>query len=92
MNLAEPLASYLTDFATPAVIGGVSVSGLFDDGYAESLNNMIAGHKPTFLCVAANLPALTLGTTTCVIDAVTYTVQETQPDGYGITNLILQAP
>ena len=92
MPLAEPLAAYLTDFATTAVIGGVSVSGLFDDGYAESLNNMIAGHKPTLLCIAANLPALTLGTTTCVIGAVTYTVQETQPDGYGITTLMLQAP
>ena len=92
MAFVETLADFLDtdDFAITATIGASSVDGIFNNGYEESFG-MAAGSKPSFLCKVADLPALTLGTTTAVINSITYTVQENQPDGFGLTTLMLEA-
>ena len=87
--MVENLSSFFTDFASIATIGANSVSGLFDHGYAEAFG-LGAGAKPSLLCKTADLPALTLGTTTAVIDTITYTIVESQPDGFGLATLILE--
>lgn len=79
------------DFAVAATIGASTVNGIFDNGYGESFN-LVSGSKPTFLCAAADLPSLTLGTTTATIDGTAYKIVETQPDGHGLTTLVLEAP
>ena len=89
MALVENFTPFFTDFASIATIGAASVSGLFDKGYAEAFD--IAGNKPSLLCKVADLPALTLGTSTAVIAGVTYTIVENQPDGHGLTTLMLEA-
>lgn len=90
--MTETLSEFLdtTEFATAATIGASTVNGIFDKGYAESFG-IVGGSKPTLLCKVADLPTVTLGTTTAVIGGVTYTITETQPDGLGLTSLVLEA-
>ena len=90
MPLVEDLTGFFTDFAVSATVGASTVSGLFDNGYGEAFEYS-SGRTPTFLCKAADLPSLTLGTTTAVIGGVTYTIVETKPDGFGLTTLVLEA-
>lgn len=89
--MTETLSDFLNtdEFATAALVGASAVNGIFDNGYAEAFG-IAAGTKPTFLCKVADLPALTLGTTTAVIGGVTYTIVENQPDGLGLTTLTLE--
>lgn len=90
--MTEALDDFLSidDFATAATIGASTVNGIFDKAYAESFG-IAAGSRPMLLCKVADLPAITLGTTTAVIGGVTYTVAENQPDGFGLTTLVLEA-
>lgn len=90
--MTESLDEFLDtdDFAVDATIGGSTVAGLFNNGYAEAFD-IAAGSKPTFLCKVADLPTLTLGTSTAVIGGTTYTIVENQADGYGLTTLTLQS-
>lgn len=90
--IAEDSATFFNtaDHGIEATIGAATVAGLFDNGYAEAFG-IAAGSKPTFLCAVADLPALTLGTTTAVIDGTTYTIVESQPEGHGLTLLVLEA-
>lgn len=92
MAFAETLADFLDtdDFAITATVGASSVDGIFNNGYAESFG-VVAGSQPTFLCKVSDLPAITLGTTTAVINSTTYTIVEKQPDGFGLTTLVLEA-
>ncbi len=79
-------------FAVVATIGAASVNGVFDDAYfgVDTNGIEVAGSQPRFLCAVASLPTITLGTTTAVINSTTYTIVETQPDGTGLTALILR--
>ncbi len=88
---AADLAAMLADWDT-ATIGATSVNGIFDDNYfgVDSNGVEITGSQPRFSCAVASLPAITLGTTTAVINSVTYTIVEIQPDGTGLTSLILR--
>jgi hypothetical protein len=92
MAFAEDLDVFINtgDFAEAATVGASTVNGIFFNGYGESLD-YAAGSKPSFLCKVADLPALTLGTTSAVISSATYTIVENQPDGHGLTTLILEA-
>lgn len=91
MSFTEALDDFFDtdDFATNATIGASTVPGILDNGYAEAFG-MAAGSKPTFLCKVADLPTITLGTTTAVIAGTTYTIVERQPDGHGLVTLVLE--
>lgn len=86
-NLDDFIAT--ADFAITATIGASSVAGIFDNGYGVAME-FAAGSKPSLICQVADLPAITLGTTACVIDGNTYTIVENQPDGFGLTTLVLE--
>ncbi len=73
-----------------ATIGATTVTGIFDDGYAEAFG-MAAGSKPTFTCNSSALPAITLGTTEITVNATDYTIVEMQDEASGITTLMLEA-
>ena len=89
--IAEDLDAFLDtdDFAVPGTIGASTVNGIFDNGYAAALQ-FAAGTKPTFLCKTADLPTVTLGTTTITINGTSYVIQEREPDGYGLETLVLE--
>lgn len=75
--------------ATADFGAGVTVEGVFQKEYQESLG--VAGNKPVITVLEDDLPSLTLGTSTCTINAVSYRVAESHPDGTGNTLLVLEA-
>ena len=71
-----------------ATVGATAVIGEFQDDYAEDFG--IEGEAPRFSAPTARLPASHGYGTTVVIGAATYRVVGVQPDGTGVTVLILE--
>lgn len=92
MTFAEDLSLFIntdTPGYVSATIGAATITGLFDNGYAD-LNGMIGGSHPTLLCISADIPSVVNGTA-LTINATAYTVAGTpQPDGTGLTVLQLR--
>lgn len=78
------------DFAVIATLGGMSVTGIFDNDYAANdiSGNMITS-TPVFTLPSANVPANVLQLP-LVLGSVTYKVIEPMSDGTGITVLRLR--
>ncbi len=72
-----------------ANIAGIGVvGGIFGDDYGE-FSGMVAGSKPTLLCISSQITAVVNGTA-LTINGVNYTVAGApQPDGTGLTTLNL---
>ena len=83
----ESLAGYFTDFGSDVVIGAATVRGIFDDAYQDALGMGSSG--PVLLCAAADVTSVTHGTALS-IGGVGYTIVSKQPDGTGISRLVLQ--
>ena len=90
MAFAEDLAPFFStaDFAVAAALNGVSVTGIFDNGYAEPFGE-VEGRQPTFLLPTASAPSVAHGQS-LVIGAATYKVRGVEPDGTGVTLLKLE--
>ena len=80
-------------FANAAITwSGHSEVGVFDAFYADPLG--MSNSSPSIVCVESAVSALVVDTAVNIVKSgVTkaYTVREQQPDGLGITRLILQA-
>ena len=76
-----------TGFAVTATIGGVEVTGILDNQYVEVLDS--AGTHPVLTCKTADVAEATEGTAV-IIAGVEYEVIVPQPDGTGITQLVLE--
>lgn len=74
------------EFATFAAIGSLAISGIFDRQYVEYAD--IAGNHPTFLCPSEQVSNIELGDE-ITINQKPYTVAAIQPDGTGLTLLVL---
>lgn len=70
-----------------ATVGGSAVSGIFDDAYLDPLG--MSGSQPALLCADADVSTAVHGTAV-VVNSVSYTVASIQPDGTGMTRLLLQ--
>lgn len=88
---AEDLAAYFTDFAaTSCTVGGVSVRAIFDNGYAlGDVGLGMAGTQPSLRVRTAALVGDPVGQAVAV-GAVAYTVAAHEPDGTGISLLLLE--
>jgi len=92
MPFTEDLSDFIND-DTPgyvdANITGIGiVGGIFGDDYGE-FNGMVAGSKPTLLCISSEITTVVNGAA-LTIDGVDYTVAGApQPDGTGLTILNL---
>ena len=69
-----------------AVVNGRQVSGIFDNGFNDAIG--IAGSSPMLDCISDEVDAVRGDTVT--IGTTAYTVVTVQPDGTGMTRLILQ--
>jgi len=87
MSFVEDHAVYFLDFGINVTVGGVVVRAIFDDAYADPMG--MAGSTPAVLCASADVSDAALGTAV-VIDGVSYTVVKPEPDGTGMTRLLLQ--
>lgn len=81
---AAVVAKVATDAAT---LGGVAVTGKFGDAYVEQFG--VAGSSPMFTLSDAEAAGAQQGSV-LVHGGVNYTVGSIQPDGSGMTRLLLQ--
>jgi hypothetical protein len=88
MSFVEHLASYFTDFGTDAVIGGASVRGVFDNEYVTSLG-LVDGTHPVFLASSSAVSSSSVGDL-ITVGGVSYSIGRVEPDGTGMTRLILE--
>lgn len=91
----EDHTAFFADFGQPTTVGGQAVQGVFDNGYALGAAGPFAGMgiattQPRLTCATASLPANPVGQA-CVVGGASYTVAEHQPDGTGISLLLLEA-
>ena len=80
------------DFGVAATYAGGTVNGIFDNEYFEAdAGGMVAVaiQQPRFLCRAADVSSAAEGDA-IVINSVDYTIRIVQPDGTGMTTLVLE--
>ena len=76
-----------SELATNARIGSSIVAGIFDNQFVEV--NGIEGVRPVFTCAVSDVVDLSFEKTIKINDT-TYKVAGVQPDGTGLTNLVLE--
>lgn len=78
--------------AAVAVDGGQVVGGIFDDGYAVGAVGPLGmgASQPSLLVPASAVPAGVVGKQASV-NGVGYFIAASEPDGTGITRLLLEA-
>ena len=87
MAFVEDPAAFMADFSVQAEVGHVSLLGIFDNAHANALD-IVTGSRPTLLIVSAEAPDVAHGDPVTIgIDS--YTVAQVQPDGTGMTRLVL---
>ena len=77
-----------SDFAVTATLDGVSVLGLFDNGYLQAFDG-IATSGTTFTLPTAQTVSAT-SASVLVVNGTTYRVRSVQPDGSGVSVLLLE--
>jgi len=100
--MMAPFAEDLTPFFDPAGLGvaasytpaggaAKTINGVFEDEYVEinSGDVGVEGSGPKFICAAADVSGVKQGDA-LVINSVSYTVSEVQPDGAGVVELVLR--
>ena len=91
---ADNLAMLASDEfgASVATLDGVAIQGIFDAEYFEVQVGGDVGtesSQPGFLCRDEDLPADPRGKT-LIVDGVSWTVVTPEPDGTGMTALVLR--
>lgn len=78
----------LAGHGTAATVAGQAVVGIWDNGYAEAFD-ALALRGPRLMLPTASAAAATAGTAV-VVASVNYRVTSVQPDGTGVTTLLLE--
>ena len=87
----SPFFDVSTGFATSATVGGVVVPVIFDNSYALGSVGLLgmASAQPSITLPTASVPASPNGAVV-VVGAVSYLVAGHEPDGTGISRLLLE--
>lgn len=89
----EDLSAFMNvaEFATSVTLNGVSVSAIFDAAYAlGSVGGFgMESSQPALILATADVPAAPVGKAV-VANGVSYLVASHEPDGTGISRLILE--
>ena len=70
-----------------ATIGAAQVEGIFDNAYLDALG--FSGATPVFNCISSAVSGVAQGDAVA-IGGINYTVIRIEPDGIGMTRLVLQ--
>ena len=88
----SPFFDTTTGFAQLATVGGVAVGVIFDNGYA--LGNVgtlgMASSQPSITLKTSDVPISPVGTAV-LIGSASYLVAAHEPDGTGISRLLLES-
>ena len=87
----EDTATFFADFGQPTTVGGQAVQGVFDNAHALGAAGPfgVATTQPRLTCATAQVPADPVGQAV-VVAGGSYVVAEHQPDGTGISVLLLE--
>jgi hypothetical protein len=90
MPFTEDLTEFTDtdDFGTAVTLDGSPVNAIFDREYLE--DGQVSGRVPMLKGREADFSGATEGTSTVVINAVTYVVEVIQPDGTGWVEVALR--
>lgn len=86
MSFTENLDPFFADYGVAATVNGVQVIGIFDKAYQERFG-VVSGTEP-ILIVQSTVSAAE--GQTVVIGSSSYKVASIEPDGTGITVLVLK--
>lgn len=88
----SPFFDTTSGFAQLATVGGVAVGVIFDNGYALGNVGMLgmASSQPSITLKTSDVPASPVGTAV-LIGAASYLVAAHEPDGTGISVLLLES-
>lgn len=86
---AADLDLFFTDFGVAATLDGAAVRGVFDRDYAQAFDG-ISTTAPQFVLKTTAAASATQASL-LVVDGTTYRVRSVQPDGTGVTRLMLEA-
>jgi hypothetical protein len=92
-DLVDDLPGFLDteEFAVEVTLtGGVKIRGIFDDEHRliSEQDGQVSTTAPQVMCRASDVASVALGAA-ATISSVAYKVIEKQPDGSGLTTLIL---
>ncbi|GGX33224.1 hypothetical protein GCM10007242_45440 [Pigmentiphaga litoralis] len=89
MAFVEDMAAFFNDaeFGLEMLVDGVPVIGIFDRPYFDPVS--MASTQPT-ATVPTDLAPVTPDLSTVVVMGVLYVVRNVQPDGTGMTTLVLE--
>jgi len=86
--MLDDLPAFLSDFAVVGTLSsGVSIRGVFNNGYADQLQ--MAGTEPTFTGRTSDMTGIASGTAIS-IGGTAYTVTGNEADGTGVSMLVLR--
>lgn len=88
MPINEDFAEFMADWGVSARVGSVDVTGIFDNAESDTFG-MVSNSRPVLTVASEDVPAAAVGTSV-VIGTTNYTIAELQPDGTGITRLMLK--
>lgn len=91
MPMTEDMTVFFNvgEHATAATYKTTTVKGIFENQYVEV--NGVQSVKPTFLTAVDSVPGIVRGNK-ILIENISYTFIFHQPDGTGLTLLVLEAP
>lgn len=91
MAFTEDISAFLStdEFAVTASIDGRLVNVIFDNGYQDALSGLMESTQISCTGRTADLAA-SVQDTYLTIDYMTYRVNGNQPDGTGVTKLLLE--
>jgi len=86
----EDLSTFFAaaEFASPATLDGVPVVGILDNNYMQAFDG-IAGASTSYTLPSAACAAAT-SASVLVVAGSTYRVRSVQPDGTGVSVLLLE--
>ena len=89
--MTEDLAPVFADFAVDATVNGQAVRGIFDNGFASAEVGLVgmSSSRPMLTLPTASLSADPVGQT-AVVNGISYLVAVHQPDGTGVSTLMLE--
>lgn len=89
MPFVEDLSVFFntSELATAATLDGVAVAGIFDNPYAQAFDGM-ATAEPMYTLPSASAAGATQASL-LVVQGTSYRVRSVQPDGTGLSTLLL---
>jgi hypothetical protein len=87
----EDLAPFFAEFAVAATVNGQAVRGIFENGFASAEVGLVglSSSRPMLTLPTASVSADPVGQT-AVVNGTSYLVAVHQPDGTGISTLMLE--